>query len=179
MAPPPPPSVCEFLPKPTPTYDIQLNIDVASMFRKMNMMVPVTKMCKIPSIKREVLNVLQVPIEKEYPPIFLNTMYIDRPKDKNPHFYLSLGMNGLCLNKCMLDSRASTKIMSLKVMKQLGWKTIRPYGNVFGIDSRRVEALGVCEDVELFLIDFLHINVLMDILVIDVPDAWGMLLSRT
>jgi hypothetical protein len=45
------------------------------------------------------------------------------------------------------------------------------YGNVCGIDSRRVEVLGVCEDVEVFLIDFPHINVLMDILVIDVPDA--------
>jgi hypothetical protein len=37
----------------------------------------------------------------------------------------------------------------------------------------------VCEDIEVFLIDFPHINILMDILVIDVPDAWGMLLSRT
>jgi hypothetical protein len=29
----------------------------------------------------------------------------------------------------------------------------------------------VCEDVEVFLIDFPHISVLVDILVIDVPDA--------
>ena len=50
---------------------------------------------------------------------------------------------------------------------------------VCGIDSRRVEVLGACEDVEVFLIDFPQISVLMDILVIDVPDAWGMLLSRT
>jgi hypothetical protein len=102
----PPPLVCELLPKPTPTDDIQLNIDVASMFGKLNMTVPVTEMCKIPSIKREVLNVLQVPIEKEYPPIFLNTMYLDRPRNKSPPFYLSLGMNRLCLNNCILDSRA-------------------------------------------------------------------------
>jgi hypothetical protein len=39
--------------------------------------------------------------------------------------------------------------------------------------------LGVCEDIEVFLIDFPHISIFMDILVIDVPDAWGMLLSRT
>jgi hypothetical protein len=39
--------------------------------------------------------------------------------------------------------------------------------------------LGVCEDVEVFLIDFPHINILMDILVIDVPNAWGMLFPRT
>jgi hypothetical protein len=37
----------------------------------------------------------------------------------------------------------------------------------------------VCEDVEVFLIDFPHISILMDIVVIDIPDAWGMLLSRS
>jgi hypothetical protein len=64
-------------------------------------------------------------------------------------------------------------------MKQLGLKTTRPYGNVCGIDSRRVKVLGVCEDVEVFLNYFPHINILMDIVVIDVPDAWGRLLSRS
>jgi hypothetical protein len=51
--------------------------------------------------------------------------------------------------------------------------------HVCGIDARKVEVFRVCEDVEVFLIDFPHISLLMDILVIDVPDAWGMLLSRT
>jgi hypothetical protein len=32
VAPPPPPLVCELIPSPTPIDDIQLNIDVASMF---------------------------------------------------------------------------------------------------------------------------------------------------
>jgi hypothetical protein len=57
VSPPNSPFVCEFLPKPTPIDEIQLNIDVANMFGKLNMMVPVTDMCKIPSIKREVLRI--------------------------------------------------------------------------------------------------------------------------
>jgi hypothetical protein len=69
--------------------------------------------------------------------------------------------------------------MSLKVMEQLGLKTTRPYGNICGIDSKRVKVYGLCEDVEVFLIDFPHINLLMNIVVIDVLDAWGMLLSRS
>jgi hypothetical protein len=167
------------LPNPTPTYDIQLNIDVANMFGKLNMTVPVTEVCKIPSVKREFLRILQLPTEKEDPAIVLKTMYLDRRKDKNPPFYLSLGMNGLCLNNCMLDSGASTNVISLKVMKQLDLKTTRPYENVCGIDSRRVKVLGVCEEIEVFLIYFPYIDILMDILVIDVPDACGILLSRT
>jgi hypothetical protein len=54
-------------------------------------------MCKIPSVKREVLKVLHVPTNKEDSPIILNTMYLDRPKDNNPPLYVSLGMNDLCL----------------------------------------------------------------------------------
>jgi hypothetical protein len=79
-----PPLVCELLPKPTHVDDIHLNIDVANMFGKMNMTVPITEMCKIPSVKREVLRILQVPAEKEDPPIVLNTMYLDQ----RPHGYI-------------------------------------------------------------------------------------------
>jgi hypothetical protein len=176
--PPPPPLVCEFLHKPTPTDGIQLNIYVATMFGKMNIRVLVTNICKIPFVKKEFLKVLQVPTEKDYPPIILNTMCLDHPRDKNAPFYLSLGMNRLRLNNCMLVSWASINVISSKVMKQLGLKTTRTYGNVCGIDSKKVEVLGVCEDIEVFLIDFPYIKIIMDIVVIDVLDAWGMLLSR-
>jgi hypothetical protein len=81
-------------------------------------------------------------------------------------------MNGLCLKNYMLDSRASTNVISLKVMEQLGLKTTQPYGNVCGIDSKKVEVYGHCEDIEAYLIDFPHINLIMNIVVIDVPDAW-------
>jgi hypothetical protein len=58
VVPPPPPPAHEFLPYPSPIDEIQLNIDVATMFGKLNMMVPVTKMCKKPSVRREVLKLL-------------------------------------------------------------------------------------------------------------------------
>jgi hypothetical protein len=69
------------------------------------------------------LKLLQVPTNKEDPPIILNTMYLDRQRENNPPFYISLGMNGLCLNNCMLDFEASTNVMYLKVMEHLGLKT--------------------------------------------------------
>jgi hypothetical protein len=115
VVPPPPPIVHEFLPKTTPTNEIQLNIDVATMFGKFNMTASVTKMYKIPSMRRELLKLLQVPTEKEYPSIIMNTVSLDWQKDNNPPFYLSLGMNGLYLNNRMLDSRASVNVMSLKM----------------------------------------------------------------
>jgi hypothetical protein len=133
-------------------------------------------MCKIPYVRREVLKLLQVLTEKEYPPIIMNNIYLDRKKDNNPPFYLSLGMNDLFLKNCMLDYGASANVMSLKVMEQLGLKTTRTYGNICGIDSKRVKVYGLCEDVEVFLIDFPHFILVMNIVVIDVLNSWGMLL---
>jgi hypothetical protein len=76
VIPPPPPLVHDLLPKPTQVdEEIQLNIDIPTMIGKMNMSVPMVEMCKIPSVRREVLKVLKVPAEAEDPPVILNTMY--------------------------------------------------------------------------------------------------------
>jgi hypothetical protein len=79
----------------------------------------------------------------------------------------------------MLYPGASANVMSLKIMKQLGLKITQPYGNVYGIYSREFKVLGVSEDIDVFLIDFPHINMLMDIVVIDVPYGWEIILSRS
>jgi hypothetical protein len=114
---------------------------------------------------------LKVPDEEEDSPMILNTMYHGKQRDENPPFYLSLGVNGLQLNKFMLDYGASMNVMSLKVMEQIGLKTTHPYGNVCGIDSKKVKLYGLIEDVEVYLHDFPHINLFMNMVVIDVSYA--------
>jgi hypothetical protein len=79
----------------------------------------------------------------------------------------------------MLDSGTSVNVMSLKFMEQLGLKKTLPYGNVCGIDSNNVKVYGLIEDVEVYLHDFPHISLVMNLVVIDVPDAWGIILSRS
>jgi hypothetical protein len=86
VVPPPPPPVHELLPKPAPTYDIQLNIDVTSMFGKLNMIVPMIEMCNIPYVRRVILKLLQVLTEKEDPLIILNTMYLNQKKGQKSSF---------------------------------------------------------------------------------------------
>jgi hypothetical protein len=172
VSPPPPLLMHNLLPKPIPANEeIQLNIYVLAMIGNMNMSTPIVEMCKIPSIRREVLKVLKVPDEAKYPSVILNTMYHGQQREDNPPFYLSLGVNGLRLNNCMLDFGASTNAMSLKVMKQLGLNTTNPYGNVCGVDSKKVKVYGIIEYVEVYLHNFPHINLIMNIVVIDVPNA--------
>jgi hypothetical protein len=126
-----------------------------------------------------VLKVIKVwSVKAEDPPIILNTMYHGQRGDDNPPFYLSLSTNSIHLNNFMLYLGTSTIVMSLKVMKQLSLKTTRPYVNVCRIDSKMVKVHFLIEDVEVYLLYFPHIDLIMNIVVIDVPDTWAMLLSR-
>jgi hypothetical protein len=68
--------------------------------------------------------------------------------------------------------------MSLKVMERLGLKTSRPYKNICAMDSREVKVCGLIKDLQVCLATHQDICLVMDMVVIDVPNAWGMLLSR-
>jgi len=91
---------------------------------------------------------------------------------------MTLMMNNKYLNNCMLDTGAGANMMSLKVMQQMGLKVTRPYRNVCGFESKAIPTHGVVENVEVHLKEFPEKTVHIDIIVVDVPDVWGMLLSR-
>ena len=66
--------------------------------------------------------------------------------------------------------------MSFKVVNLLGFKTTQPYINVCAMDSREIRVCGIIKDLKVKLAAYLDITFLMDIVVIYVLDAWGMLL---
>ena len=68
--------------------------------------------------------------------------------------------------------------MTKKVMDQLGLKTTRPYHNVCAMDSREVDTIGIIINLPVRLAKYPDVHLTMDVVVIDVPDNWGMLLSR-
>jgi hypothetical protein len=87
VPPPPPPLVHDFLPQPTPTIeDLHLNIDVTNMMGNMNMVVPLAEMCKIPSVRKEVLKALKIQDEVGDPLVILNTMYHGNIGRRQPPF---------------------------------------------------------------------------------------------
>jgi hypothetical protein len=78
----------------------------------------------------------------------------------------------------MVDLGASTMVMPIGVFQQLGLGISRSYGNVCGLDSKAVKVFGVAKDVDTYLYHLPKIIFPTNIVVIDVPPAWGMLLSR-
>ena len=63
-------------------------------------------------------------------------------------------------------------------MEQLNIRVTRPYHNVCAMDAREVEVVRIILNLQVKLAKYPDIDMSMDVVVIDVPDNWVMLLSR-
>jgi hypothetical protein len=64
-------------------------------------------------------------------------------------------------------------------MVKLGLKITRPYQDLYSFDSRKVKCLGMIKDLVVNLASIPVKSVLMDVVIIDVPSKYDMLLSRS
>ena len=115
---------------------------------------------------------------EEDPPITLQNIHLSNTNLDHEPFLLTLAVNDLFLHNYMLDSGAFANIMLLKVMKQINLNITRKYKSVWGFNSKLVEVEGLIKGLKVSLTMNSNISLLMDFMVIDIPDVWGMLLSR-
>jgi hypothetical protein len=169
----------EVLPPKNPKVDkITLDFDLEGALSKMHVNVPLKEAIKIPSIKEFFNNLFSGMAESADPPIMLQANHFRIHYGENPPFFMTLAMNNKYLNNCMLDTGVGANMMSLKVMQQMGLKVTRPYKNVCGFESKAIPTHGVIENIEVQLKEFPEKTVRIYIIVVDVLDVWGMLLSR-
>jgi hypothetical protein len=79
----------------------------------------------------------------------------------------------------MLDSGTSHNLMPKVIMDELGLDVTRPYKDLFSFDSRKVKCLGLIKDLVVSLAQIPTKNMVMDIVIADIPPKFGMLLSRS
>jgi hypothetical protein len=173
-----PPPLEILLPKTSKAGKVDLNFDFEGALSKMHVNIPLREAIKIPSIKERFHTFFLGSNEPMDPPIMLQADHFRVQYGENPPFFMTLMMNNKSLNNCMLDTGAGANMMSLKVMQQMGLKVTRPYRNVCGFESKAIPTHGVVENVEVFHKEYPEKVVHIDIMVFDVPDVWGMLLSR-
>ena len=94
-------------------------------------------------------------------------------------FYVSLKIHDMILHNAMLDSGESHNLMPKVVMDQLVIDVTRPYKDLFSFNSRKVKCLGMIKDMVVSLAQILAKNIVMDIVVTNIPRKFGMLLSRS
>jgi hypothetical protein len=114
-------------------------------------------------------------------PAILFGMCIEETGDTEdvPPFYVSLKVHDMTLHNAMLDSGASHNLMPKVIMDELGLDITRPYKDLFSFDSRKVKCLGLIKDLVVSLAQIPSKNLVMDVVVADIPPKFGMLLSRS
>ena len=143
------------------------------------MLVPVAEIMKISSQREKLLKAIEDPpqnnidrppaIAYQDAPVILQNW--DRGNEKSQPFFLSLLMNDYLLHDCMLNSRASSNVMTKKVMEQLNLRISRPYHNICNMHSKTIEVHGLIKGLQVHLAAFPDIMIEIDIVVINVPDT--------
>lgn len=79
----------------------------------------------------------------------------------------------------MFDSGTSHNLMPKAIMENLGIDIIHKYHDLYSFDSGRVRCIGLIKGLVVTLDQIPTKNVLMDVVVADIPPRFGMLLSRS
>ena len=148
---------------------------------------PLIELVKSESFKRSILEALKpkviqaftdcVNLQDDKPAVILSPM-IENGEDNSPSFYVSLNIHDKILHNCLLDTIARHNIMPKAIMDELGLDITKPYHDMFSFDSRKVKCLGLIKDLAITLSQLPMKSMMMDIVVVDAPPKFGMLLSR-
>jgi ribonuclease HI len=176
--------VSEVKEAPNPLSSLSFDHEI----QKIRIPVPLSEVVKNEDFKRSLSKLLQfespqpstdsVNLQDEKPTVVLGPMVEDRD-DSSPPFYTSLNIHDKVLHNCLMDSGSSHNLMPKIVMEELGLEVTKTYHDLYSFDSRRVQCLGVIKDLVVSLFQLPMKNVVMDIVVADVPPKFDMLLSRS
>jgi hypothetical protein len=170
------------IPKLTSSFNFEHEI------QKIRIPVPLSELIKHEVFKKCLFELLQseasclpidsINLQDEKSAVILGPMVEDR-NDSSPPFYTSLNTHDKVLHNCLMDLGASHNLMPKTVMEELGLEVTRAYHDLYSFDSRKVQCLGVIKDLVVTLFRFPMKSVVIDIVVVDVPPKFVMLLSRS
>ena len=109
----------------------------------------------------------------------MSTLVESKSDENPPPFYLSLNIQKKLLHNCLLDSRASHNLMPKGVMEELDLEITREYKDLYTFDSKQVKCVGVIKDIVVYLTQLPMKSLVMDIIVVDIPPRFSMLLTRS
>jgi hypothetical protein len=154
---------------------------------KIKISVPFNEMIKNSEYRNHIIKILNMEetsdtlnIQDDHPTILFGPRVEESSEaDEVPPFYVSLKIHDITLHNAMLDSREYHNMMPKVVMDQLGLEITRPYRDLFSFDSRNVKCLGLIKDLVVSLSQIPTKNMVMDVVVADIPPKFGMLLSTS
>jgi ribonuclease HI len=171
----------------------KLDYNVVEDLKKLKANISVMDVCRIPQQKDLLLQALssvENPAtgdgrEKNLPPTDLaskptiNTCSEGRKERPFvPPFLLTFEVFNRNLHNCLVDSRASSNVMPLAICYKLGVVPLKSDKHVIQLDRTQVKVMGELKDVMIRIATHPSFVQVIDIIVVDIPEAYGLLLSR-
>jgi hypothetical protein len=95
-----------------------------------------------------------------------------------PPFLLTFEVFNRNLHNCLVDSGASSNVMPLSICKKLNAVPLKSDKHVIQLDRTQVKVMGELKDVMIRMATHPKFVQVIDIIVVDIPEAYGFLLSR-
>jgi hypothetical protein len=95
-----------------------------------------------------------------------------------PSFLLTFEVFKRNLQNCLVDSGASSNIMPLAISKKLNAIPLKSDKHVIQLDITHITVMGELKDVMIRITKLPKFVQVIDIIVVDIPEAYGLLLSR-
>ena len=98
-------------------------------------------------------------------------------KKYSPLFLLTFEIFNKHVSNCMVDSGASTNVMPTTVAKKINAQIRRSNTKILQLDRTRVQVIGELKDTQIRLVSNPNVWQTIDIVVADIPEAYGLFLS--
>jgi hypothetical protein len=95
-----------------------------------------------------------------------------------PPFLLTFEVFNRNLHNCLVDSGASSNVMPLSICKKLNTVPLKSDKHVIQLDKTQVKVMGELKDVMIRIATHPKFVQVIDIIIVDIPEAYGLLLSR-
>jgi hypothetical protein len=175
-------------PNEVKTFDrLSYSFNFESKIQKVKIPMPLNELMKNGIFKFDILKSLEpktslatdyVNLQYDKPTVTIGPM-VEYRDDSCPPFYISLNIHDKILHNLFLDSGVPHNLMPKAVMDELGLDVTKPYHDLFSFDSRKVICLGLIKDLVINLSQLPMRDMVMDVLVADIPPKFGLLLSRS
>jgi hypothetical protein len=109
----------------------------------------------------------------------MNTYSRDRRENPFvPPFLLTFEVFNRNLHNCLVDSGVSSNMMPLAICNKLGVVPLKSDKNVIKLDRTPVKVMGELKDVMIKIATHPNFVQVIDIIVVDIPEEYGLLLSQ-
>ena len=171
----------------TSTSKSQIPLSLEQEISKIKISVPLTELVAQNVYRTQILKVVNIEekndivnLNNDQPELIFGPKIEGKYQEGHvPPFYVSLNIHENIFHKAMHDSGASHNLIHKVMMERLGLEITRPYKDLYSFDLSRVKCLGLIKYLCVNLAQIPAKCLVMDIVVVDVPPNYGMLLSRS